>query len=294
MFFAQVTINGILLGGIFACVALGFSIIWGVLNVINIAHGSLVMLSAFEAYYLYHFLGIDPFVSIPICMATMFGFGYLIQKLLINRVVRAPMLMTLLLTFGLQILFINLGILIFSPDFRMANPPYAGNSLQAGPLLIPVIGLATFAVAVVLTTALSLFMSKTRTGNAIRAVGMDVEAAKLMGVNIGWIYALTYAIGAALAGAAGALVSTVYSISPNSTAESYLLTGFVICTLGGLGSVPGAFAGALLYGVILNMAAATLGPGYEDVAAFAVLILVLIVRPTGLFGNPRAVADVTH
>ncbi len=286
-------INGVLLGGIFACVALGFSIIWGVLNVINIAHGSLVMLSAFEAYYLYHFFGVDPFVSLPICMVTMFGFGYLVQKLLINQVVRAPMLMTLLLTFGLQILFINIGILAFSPDFRMSNPPYASMSVQVGPLLLPDIGLATFAVAIVLTAALSLFMSRTRTGNAIRAVGMDVEAAQLMGVSIGRIYALTYAIGAALAGAAGALVSTSYAISPNSTAESYLLTGFVICTLGGLGSVPGALAGALAYGIIENVAAATLGPGYENVAAFAVLILVLIVRPTGMFGNPRAVSHVT-
>ena len=293
MFFAQVMINGVLLGGIFACVALGFSIIWGVLNVINIAHGSLVMLSAFEAYYLYHFFGVDPFVSLPICMVTMFGFGYLVQKLLINQVVRAPMLMTLLLTFGLQILFINIGILAFSPDFRMSNPPYASMSVQVGPLLLPDIGLATFAVAIVLTAALSLFMSRTRTGNAIRAVGMDVEAAQLMGVSIGRIYALTYAIGAALAGAAGALVSTSYAISPNSTAESYLLTGFVICTLGGLGSVPGALAGALAYGIIENVAAATLGPGYENVAAFAVLILVLIVRPTGMFGNPRAVSHVT-
>lgn len=294
MFYTQVVINGLLLGGIFACVALGFSIIWGVLNVINIAHGSLVMLSAFEAYYLYHFLGVDPFVSIPICMVTMFVFGYLIQRLLINQVVRAPMLMTLLLTFGLQILFINVGILLFSPDFRMSNPPYAGNSLQVGSLLIPVIGLGTFGVAVVLTVALAAFMSRTRTGNAIRAVGMDVEAAKLMGINIGWVYGITYAIGAALAGAAGSLVSAVYSISPNSTAESYLLTGFVICTLGGLGSVPGAFAGALLYGMILNLASATLGPGFVNVAAFAVLILVLIVRPTGLFGNPRTVSNVTH
>ncbi len=293
MFFAQAVINGVLLGGIFACVALGFSIIWGVLNVINIAHGSLVMLSAFEAYYLYHIFGIDPLVSLPICMITMFGFGYLVQKLLINRVVRAPMLMTLLMTFGLQILFINVGILLFSPNYRMSNPPYASMSIQAGPLLLPVIGLITFVVAIVLTAALSLFMSRTRTGNAIRAVGMDVEAAQLMGVSIGRVYALTYAIGAALAGAAGALVSTAYAISPNSTAESYLLTGFVICTLGGLGSVPGALAGAMAYGIIENLAAATLGPGYENVAAFAVLILVLIVRPTGMFGNPRAVSHVT-
>lgn len=292
MFYAQVLINGLLLGGIFACVALGFSIIWGVLNVINIAHGSLVMLAAFEAFYLYKFLGIDPFVAVPICMITMFAVGYLIQKMLINQVVRAPMLMTMLLTFGLQILIINLGLLAFSSDFQMTNPPYAGNSLQLGPLIVPYIGLGTFVVAVILTALLSLFMAKTKTGNAIRAVGMDVEAAQLMGVNIGRIYGITYAVGAALAGAAGALVSTTYSISPNSTAESYVLTGFVICALGGLGSVPGVLVAAILYGIIQNLSVALIGTGFEDAAGFVLLIIILIVRPTGLFGNPRAVAHI--
>lgn len=292
MFYVQVLINGLLLGGIFACVALGFSIIWGVLNVINIAHGSLIMIAAFESFYLHQWLGIDPFVSIPICMVTMFVFGYLVQRLLINQVIRAPMLMTLLLTFGLQILFINIGLYVFSPDFRMVTTPYSGASVTIGPLLVPYVGLGAFVVAVVITALLGLFMAKTKMGTAIRAVGMDVEAARLMGVNIATIYAVTYGVGASIAGAAGALVSAIYSISPNATAESYLLTGFVICTLGGLGSVPGAFLGALLYGIIQNFAVAFVGPGYEEVAAFVVLIVVLIVRPTGLFGNPRAIASI--
>lgn len=285
MFIAQIVANGLLLGGILACVALGFSLIWGVLNVINITHGALVMIGAFLSFFLFSTFKIDPFLTIPISMVVLFLVGLVIQLGLLNQVIRAPVLMTFLLTFGLQILFINLGLIFFSPNFRMINLSYGGVGLNLGGVVIPATRLGTLVIALVITGLLTLFMDRTKLGNAIRATGMDIEAARLMGVNIRWIYGLTYAIGAALAGAAGALVSANYSISPNQTAEAYTLTGFVIVALGGLGSVPGALIGALLYGVIQSLSVVFIGSGYQNAVAFVVLVLVLIFRPNGLFGS---------
>src|ERR1051325_11203798 len=200
-------------GGTLAVVAIGFSLVWGILNIINLAHGAYLMLSAYFAYYLFVGLKVDPFVALLPSMILFFFLGYLVQRLIINNVIRAPLLVTFLLTFGLEIVLINLALNIFGGDYRAVTTSYSGAGFTLGPVRLTYVKLATFLISLLLTALLHWFMSHTRTGNAIRAVGMDIDAAQLVGVRIGHVYALTYGIATALAAAAGALLSMSYSIT---------------------------------------------------------------------------------
>lgn len=283
MDYIQHLINGILLGGTLALVGLGFSLVWGILNIVNLAHAALILLAAYISYYMWSDLQIDPFLSLPFTMVAMFVLGFLIQKFVINRVIRAPLLVTFLLTFGIQSLITNLALRFFSADFRQAKPAYQGNSISLGQLQIPYALLGGLIVALVLTYLTYLFMSKTRLGNAIRAVGMDLQAGRLMGINISNIYALTFAIGAALAAAAGTLLSVSSQFSPAGF-DVYNIDAFVVVVLGGLGSVAGALVGGLALGLITEFATTWL-PDQAQVVVFLILIVVLVVKPTGLLGK---------
>ena len=279
----QSIVNGVMFGGTLAVVAIGFSLAWGILNIINLAHGAYLMLSAYLAYYLFVGLKVDPFVALLPSMLLFFFLGYLVQRFIINNVIRAPLLVTFLLTFGLEIVLINLALNIFGGDYRSVTTSYSGAGFTLGPVRLTYVKLATFLISLCLTALLHWFMSHTRTGNAIRAVGMDIDAAQLAGVRIGHIYALTYGIATALAAAAGALLSMSYSITP-SMGSPFNLQSFVVVILGGLGSVPGALVGALVYGMVDSFAG-VLAPGLKDATAFTMLVLVLIVRPQGLLGK---------
>ncbi len=281
--FTQGVVNAILLGGTLTLVAIGFSIVWGILNIINIAHGAVIMLGAYTTYWLFTLLGVDPFLSIPISMILFFVFGYLIQRYLINLVIRAPLLVTFLLTFALEILIINLATFFWKGDLRSVTPSYSGAGLTLGGVQIPYVRLAAFIISLLLTALLHIFMTYTRTGNAIRATGMDIDAARLQGVKIAHTYALTFAIGSALAGAAGSLISVSFPIDP-TMGGAYTLRAFLICVLGGLGSIPGVMAGALIYAFI-EVFSGIYVPGLKDAIALFVLVLVLIVRPSGIAGK---------
>jgi branched-chain amino acid transport system permease protein len=283
----QILVNWLLLGSLYAAVAVGFSLVWGIMNIVNLAHGALIVVGAYTAFLLYTELHIDPYLGIPLTMLTLFVIGWLVQYIAINRVIRAPLLVTFLLTFGLDLLIADLIQQFFSSDLRSINTAYAGNGLDIGPTHIAFDRLLAAAIAVLLTAALNYFLTRTRIGNAILATGMDRDAARLMGISIRRTYALTFAIGAAMAGAAGAMLSELYPFNPSS-GDAFTLRAFVIVVLGGLGSPWGALAGGLLFGLAETVVPLIpgVGPGYDDAIAFAVLVVVLIVRPNGLLGKP--------
>jgi branched-chain amino acid transport system permease protein len=284
--FTQQVILGLLLGGVYVAVALGFSLVWGILNIVNLAHGAFVIIGAYLTWTLFAHLHLDPFLSLPIDAVALFVIGYALQRGVINRVIRAPVLFTFLLTFGLNLIIVSLLLLIFSPDFRSVTPAYSGSGLELGSVTIPYIRVAGLAVALVMAAILWLILNRTRVGAAILAVGADRDAAQLVGVDLRHAYALTFAIGAAFAGVAGGIISTFQSITPTA-GDPYTLQAFAVVILGGLGRVSATVAGGLLFGLIevLAQSAPGLGSGYANAIAFAVLVIVLVVRPQGLLGR---------
>jgi branched-chain amino acid transport system permease protein len=279
---AQVILNGVVLGAIYACLAVGFSLVWGVLNIINLMHGSLIVLGAYLAHIAFTQLGLHPLLSVPLVAAVMFVFGYLIQKLALNRVTGRPVLVTLVLTFGLDLLLYNVMVLAFTATPRRILLDMG--RVEFGDIIIPVDRLSAMFLALLLTASLYALLRVSRLGRAIVAVRMDRDAATLMGIRVPHIYAITFGIGAAMAGAAGCLVAIVFPFSP-ALAQTFLGKAFVVCVLGGLGTVPGALAGGLALGMIESMFGVWLGPQNAAIIGFAALLLVLLLRPSGLAGR---------
>jgi branched-chain amino acid transport system permease protein len=283
--FLQATVYGLLEGGLLALVAIGFSLVWGVMNIVNLAHGAFVLVGAYIAWKLNDAMGLDPYLGALVAAAALFGAGYVVQRLLINQVVNAPIWMTLLLTFGLDLLIVNGLILLFTADFRSLSTSWGSDSISLGDVKVPYGRLAGFAIAVALTVALVLFVARTRTGLAIRATGMDRSAARLMGMNVRHVYAFTFALAAGLAGLAGAIIGTINTFNP-AAAGGFTLQSFVIAVLGGLGNMWGALAGGVTLGLVQAWGGQYLSGTLVNAIAFGVLVLVLIVRPAGLLGRP--------
>jgi branched-chain amino acid transport system permease protein len=279
----QLLLNGLLLGGFYVSVALGFSLVWGILNIVNLAHGAILILGGYITYFLVTGAHVNAFATIPIAMLALFAMGYFVQRSLINRVMRAPLLYTFLLTFGLELFIANLALFFFKADLRGVNTDLA--SLQLGGLIVDTTKLIAFVLALLFALLLQIFLARSRTGLAIQAVATDKDAAQLMGVNLAHTYALTFGIGAATAGLAGSLLAMISSFSA-SFGGPYTLRAFVVVVLGGLGSVTGAVVGGLLFGLVQTFCCSGIGIGYQDAVAFGVLVLVLIVRPQGIIGKP--------
>jgi branched-chain amino acid transport system permease protein len=281
---AQVFLNGVLLGGLYALMALGLALVWGVLNIVNLAHGAFIMLGAYVVYYLFTGAHIDPFVALPIAAVVMFVFGYIIQRGILNLVIRAPMFNTLLITFGLEVVLTYIAQLAFSADYRTINPSYAGSNFNVAGVTVPYVQLLAFAIALALTFGMWVFLMRTRLGRGIRASAQNLVAARLYGVNPRTIYALTFGLGTALAGVAGGLYGMVSQINPyiggTLTAKS-----FVIAIIGGLDNPLGVIVGGLFLGIVESLTALYIGPTYKDVISFGILVLVLILRPSGLLGR---------
>ncbi len=285
--FAQQVVLGLLLGGIYVAVAIGFSLVWGILNIVNLAHGGLVVVGAYTTWWLFTQAHLDPFLTLPVDAVFLFLVGYLLQRVLINRVIRAPLFFTLLLTFGVNLVVINLLLLVFRADFRSVTPVYAGSGLGLDGVRVPYIRLAALVVALVVAGLVGLLLNRTRTGFAIQAVGADRDAAQLVGIDLRHVYALAFAVGAACAGVAGGLLSTIQAINPTA-GEPYTLQAFVVVILGGLGRVSATVVGGILFGLIEVMAQTQvpgLGAGWANAIAFAILVLVLVIRPQGLLGR---------
>lgn len=282
--FLQAVINGILFGAVYATIGIGFSLVWGVMNIINVAHGSFIMIGAYLSYTLYTVLGIDPFLSIPLVMAVLFVMAYLIQKFVLNRVVRGSVFITLTFTFGLQILIANVCLLIWSADYRSVKLPYSSAGFQIGGVVVPLVRLGIFAVALVLTGLFYLFIRKTKTGIAINATALNFEGAKTVGIDVFNIYAITFGVSAALAGAAGCLISPIMSVNP-FVGGPLVGKAFVISILGGLGSTIGALAGGMVLGLVETVGTVFIPSSYQELLGFSVLVLVLVFRPQGLLGK---------
>jgi len=283
--FVQAMFYGLLQGGLFALVAVGFSLVWGVMNVVNLSHGAFVLCGAYIAYELNEALGLDPFLSMIPAGLVLFGIGYALQRFLVNLVVNAPIFLTLLLTFGLELVLVNALILGFTADYRSIPTGYAQLSVVLpGDVRVPVGRFIAALLAVALAVGLGLIMRRTRTGLAILATGMDRGAARLMGIKAAHVYALTFGIAAALAGAAGAGVAAVSTFSP-ADAGRFTLFSFVAAVLGGLGNMSGALYGGLLLGLVESLGGQLLPGTQVNALAFAVLVLVLAIRPQGLAGK---------
>ncbi|HEY8642685.1 MAG TPA: branched-chain amino acid ABC transporter permease [Candidatus Dormibacteraeota bacterium] len=285
--FIQQVVLGLMLGGVYVAVAIGFSLVWGILNIVNLAHGALVVVGMYTTWYLFSHFGVDPFLSLPVAAAALFVIGYVLQRGVINRVIRAPLFFTLLLTFGINLVLINLFLVWFKADFRSVTTSYSGTGLSIAGITIPYIRLAALVIALLLAGAVGIFLNRTRTGFAIQAVGADKDAAQLVGIDLRHVYALTFAVGAACAGVAGGLLSTIQAISPTA-GEPYTLQAFVVVILGGLGRVSATVVGGLLFGLIEVLAQSQvpgLGAGWSNAIAFAILVLVLVLRPQGLMGR---------
>ncbi|KOF53301.1 MULTISPECIES: branched-chain amino acid ABC transporter permease [unclassified Achromobacter] len=281
---AQILANGALLGGLYAVMALGLALVWGVLNIVNLAHGAFIMLGAYLSWYLYNGLGVDPFLGLPVTAVSLFALGYVLQRGLLNLVVRGPMFNTLLITFGLEVVLTYLAQMAFSADFRTINPPYAGNSYTLGPVTVPLVRLAAFAVALALTVGMWLLLLHTRLGRAIRATAQNLVAARLYGVEPRHLYAVTFGLGLALAGAAGGLYGSVSQINPYIGA-ALTAKSFAISIIGGLDNPLGVIVGGLFLGIVESLTMLYVGPTFADVASFGILVAVLIVRPGGLLGR---------
>src|ERR1700754_4958231 len=284
MLAAQVLINALVLGCLYACIAIGFSLVWGVLNVINLIHGSFIVLGAYLAWGAYQWLAISPWYALVIAAPLFFVFGYLLQRLLLNRVITAPVLVTLTLTFGLDLIPNNAMIYYFKADYRKLtlSPPMGSVSLFG--VVVPVDRLLATAFALALTGILYLILRRLKVGRASVAVRLDRDAAVLMGVNVKAIYAIAFGLGAARAGYAGVLMALIFPISP-LTSSTFLGKAFVVCVLGGLGSVSGALAGGLLLALGEGVGSAFFGPSLETTLSFVLLIVFLILRPQGLLGR---------
>jgi branched-chain amino acid transport system permease protein len=283
--FLQAAAYGIVQGGLLALVAVGFSLVWGVMNVINFSHGALAVTGAYLAWLLNLHFGLDPFLAIPIVAVALFGLGYVMQRGLINLVINAPIFLTLLLTFGLNLVILNVLQLLFTADDRSIDTTYASQSFAVGTVNIPYGRLAACFLALAITFALAMVMTRTRLGHAIGATGMDRGAARLMGIRARHIYAVTFGIAAALAGVAGTMIATVGSFNPTSTPGQLTLDAFVISVLGGLGNTYGALVGGLVLGLAESLGGLLLTGTWVNAIAMGVLIVTLIIRPSGLIGK---------
>ncbi len=277
----QVLISGLLLGGVYALFAAGLNTIFGVMRVINLAHGELMMLGAYATYYLYAEGGVNPLLTIPVAAAVMFGAGLAMQRFLVERVIGQPLLSSLLLTFGLSTLLQGLALNRFTADFR--SVPYLSGSVDVFGLALSRSRLVAFAIVLAVTGATYYFLRSSRFGKAIRATSQQADVAQVCGIDVGRVRLATFALGSGLAAIAGSLVAMIFSISPEM-GRMFLGKAFAIIVLGGLGSFVGAFLGALMLGVAETLAAYVTTTQIAEGVPYAVLVLVLTLRPSGFFG----------
>ncbi len=285
MSFLQPLLSGILTGGVYALAGMGMSLVFGVMNISNFAHGDLMMLGMYMAFFAFTLLHIDPYVSLVLIIPTAFLFGFMVEKLFINRVIHHPHQNQILLTIGLGLIMSNTALLAFTSDPKILTTTYSSSAFNLpGGISLSVPLLISFLITGVTIAILYLFLAKSRTGMALRATSQNREAAQLMGINVAKMSAIAFGIGTALAATAGALIAPTYYIHPMA-GHSFLLKAFTICVLGGLGSVVGAGVGGIIIGVVEAMSSTYWSTDWKDVIVFVLFLAVLLFRPQGLFGK---------
>lgn len=283
---AQALVSGLLIGGVYALVSIGLTLIFGVVKVVNFAHGEFLMLGMYATFFLWSYAGLDPLAALPITLPLLFLVGVLTQQFLIRHVLHASELAQIFLTVGLQLILQNLALLLFTANYRSVQVPYADWTVNLGGVVLQFPRLLAFAVALVLSTGLYLFLHHTDLGKAMRAAAEDREVAMLMGINPDRIYLLALGIGAALTGAAGTVIMPFYYAFP-TVGNVFGLLAFVVVILGGLGDVKGAFLGGLIVGAAESLGIQYAGADAGLLVAFVILVLVLIFRPQGLLARGR-------
>jgi branched-chain amino acid transport system permease protein len=291
---AQFLVNGLLVGALFAAVAVGFALIWGVVGIINLAHGELLMLGGYVTYWLVAFAGGGSpwfaLLTVPVAVAVLYVVGYLLQRVFITRVSDADLFLTLLVTFGLSIVIQQLAIQAWSATPRSVAVGFADPSMVLAGIVVPKVKLLAFVGAIVLTVLLWTYLRTTRRGRAIRAVAQNPEAARLVGIDVAHTRAVTFGLSAAIAGGTGSFVAMILNLQPQMGLV-YTLKSFVIVVFGGLGSVPGALVGGLVLGSVEELTAGLVGSQWTLAVSFSLLILLLLVKPSGLFGRPIEEAE---
>ncbi len=287
-FYLNILIAGTLNGIVYGLMALGLSVIFGVMRIVNFAHGEMMVLGMYVAYLLHNWLGLDPLLALPLVALLLFAFGYVLQGTLINRFVNVPEHQQFLLLLAIGIILTNAMLLVFGPDARAVQVDYAFDSFELGPLVIDKVRVYAAGTSALLAFALFAFFRFTVTGKAIRACADNFLGAQVVGLNIRRLYALTFGLGAACVGAAGGLILMLVDVNPN-LAVDFTLLAFVIVIVGGLGSLAGALLGGMLVGVAETLPAlltfASIPPSAKSMFSFGLLILVLLVRPQGLLGK---------
>jgi len=273
-------------GGTYALVGIGLTLIFGVMRVINFAHGDLLMIGMYLTFYLFTLSGIDPFLSIVIVIPLMFAFGAFLQRTFIHRVLNALPQNQILLTIGLGLIMSNTVMLVFTSDYKILSTSYSSGSVQLAGLSVSEPLLVSFVITAAITGALYWFLIKTDMGQAIRATAQDREAAQLMGVNVRRMGVIAFGLGAALAGTAGALISPTYYIFPQ-VGGAFTLKAFVVVVLGGMGSIIGATVGGVIIGAVESLSASYVSSGLKDLFVYVLFLLVLLLKPSGLLGKSR-------
>lgn len=280
----QALLGGLLTGAVYSLMAVGLSLIFGVMRVTNFAHGELMMLGMYVTVFAAVASGLDPYLALPAAAAALFLLGYLLQRALVARVLDMPEEMQVLLLVGVALVLQNGALFLFGPNHRGVQTPLALASVPLGPLTVDVARLLAGGLALALTGALALFLEKSRLGTLLRAAADSREGARIVGADVNRLYGVAYGLGAACAGAAGALIVPFFEVAPD-VALPFTLTSFVVVILGGMGSLAGAFVGGLVVGVAEALGAVLLSPSMKPVVAFGLLVLILVVRPTGLLGR---------
>jgi branched-chain amino acid transport system permease protein len=277
-------LNGIATGAVYALVALGLTLIYGVLHIVNFAHGSLLMLALYGVYFLYTLLGIDPYLALPIMVAAMFALGYALQRTVIATASHGREENILLVTLGLSIIIDNLALYLWSADTRTINPSYAFDTVDLGVAFLAVPRVVSFLGALFVTALLWLLIQRTDLGKAIRAVARERHGALLVGIDVEHIFAMSFGIGIACVGAAACLLLPSYYAHPG-VGESFVIVAFTIVVLGGMGSFIGALIGGFIIGLTESLGGLFLGENLGRIGVFVIFIAILLFRPTGLFGQ---------
>ncbi len=280
------TINGLLMGGIYTLVASGLTLIYGVLHIINFAHGSMLMLAMFGVYFLLTKAGVDPYLALLVMVPGMYGLGYLLYRHMIGKLSLGRDENILLITLGLSILIENLALMFFKGDSRTISLAYSDKMIELGPLLLGVPKVVSFVAAMVLCGLLGLFITRTDTGKAIRAVAKERMGARLVGIDVDRIFAVSFGIGLATLGAAACLLMPIFYVSPSS-GHVFVIVAFTVVVLGGMGSFLGAVIGGLIVGLTESFGGLFLGESLGQIGISLIFILILLFRPSGLFGDKR-------
>lgn len=277
-------LNGILLGGLYALTALGLSMVFGVMRLVNVAHGELLILAAYLTLSVSSTLGIDPLLSMVPVAFLLFAIGYPIQRWVLNPLMPRGMEPPLLTAFGLSIIAQNLFLIVWKANTRTIRTAYSEETIAFVGVNVPLMYAIAFGLAILLMAGVHAFVSRTYLGKAIRAATEDPETARAMGINVEAIYAMTYSMGAGTAAVGGTLIGMIFSFVP-AGGLPWLLKGFVVVVLGGMGNILGTLAGGLILGAAEGIGAAVVGTGYREMVGYLIFLAALILRPRGLFGR---------